>query len=178
MFANAEIAQLVEHNLAKVGVASSSLVFRSKRTAKSVVLFLFRPFSVPFFCLNVRFKTKKFYICLTPCGNSSAGRASASQAEGRGFESRFPLFMLATYARLAYRWLCAYIWFIMKDKMHTVDVDFGGSLKMSFKLSEWEMSRLKELQNQGMPIQQAISQVKNELRGLGFEPKPRNANHP
>ena len=27
----AEIAQLVEHNLAKVGVASSSLVFRSKR---------------------------------------------------------------------------------------------------------------------------------------------------
>ena len=26
---NAEIAQLVEHNLAKVGVASSSLVFRS-----------------------------------------------------------------------------------------------------------------------------------------------------
>ena len=29
--ANAEIAQLVEHNLAKVGVASSSLVFRSYR---------------------------------------------------------------------------------------------------------------------------------------------------
>ena len=28
---NAEIAQLVEHNLAKVGVASSSLVFRSKK---------------------------------------------------------------------------------------------------------------------------------------------------
>ncbi len=27
----AEIAQLVEHNLAKVGVASSSLVFRSKQ---------------------------------------------------------------------------------------------------------------------------------------------------
>ena len=29
--ANAEIAQLVEHNLAKVGVASSSLVFRSQK---------------------------------------------------------------------------------------------------------------------------------------------------
>ena len=28
---NAEIAQLVEHDLAKVGVASSSLVFRSKK---------------------------------------------------------------------------------------------------------------------------------------------------
>ena len=31
---NAEIAQLVEHNLAKVGVASSSLVFRSRKTTK------------------------------------------------------------------------------------------------------------------------------------------------
>ena len=31
---NAEIAQLVEHNLAKVGVASSSLVFRSKAKAQ------------------------------------------------------------------------------------------------------------------------------------------------
>ena len=29
---SAEIAQLVEHNLAKVGVASSSLVFRSKKS--------------------------------------------------------------------------------------------------------------------------------------------------
>ena len=29
---NAEIAQLVEHDLAKVGVASSSLVFRSKKS--------------------------------------------------------------------------------------------------------------------------------------------------
>ena len=30
-YSTAEIAQLVEHDLAKVGVASSSLVFRSKR---------------------------------------------------------------------------------------------------------------------------------------------------
>ena len=35
---NAEIAQLVEHNLAKVRVASSSLVFRSKRS-KALGLF-------------------------------------------------------------------------------------------------------------------------------------------
>ena len=35
-YAIAEIAQLVEHNLAKVGVASSSLVFRS---TKKEVLF-------------------------------------------------------------------------------------------------------------------------------------------
>ena len=31
---NAEVAQLVEHNLAKVGVASSSLVFRSKKRSQ------------------------------------------------------------------------------------------------------------------------------------------------
>ena len=36
---NAEIAQLVEHNLAKVGVASSSLVFRSiNKRARCVLL--------------------------------------------------------------------------------------------------------------------------------------------
>ncbi len=33
----AEIAQLVEHDLAKVGVASSSLVFRSKLSGNSSV---------------------------------------------------------------------------------------------------------------------------------------------
>ena len=35
----AEIAQLVEHNLAKVGVASSSLVFRSQNDSLMVVVF-------------------------------------------------------------------------------------------------------------------------------------------
>ena len=35
VFYQAEIAQLVEHDLAKVGVASSSLVFRSKVTSQS-----------------------------------------------------------------------------------------------------------------------------------------------
>ena len=35
MIQNAEIAQLVEHNLAKVGVASSSLVFRSSYKSTS-----------------------------------------------------------------------------------------------------------------------------------------------
>ena len=38
---NAEIAQLVEHNLAKVRVASSSLVFRSKREIVILVVSLF-----------------------------------------------------------------------------------------------------------------------------------------
>ena len=39
----AEIAQLVEHNLAKVGVASSSLVFRSRNqqlTEMKLLIFL------------------------------------------------------------------------------------------------------------------------------------------
>ena len=34
----AEIAQLVEHNLAKVGVASSSLVFRSREVSRNADL--------------------------------------------------------------------------------------------------------------------------------------------
>lgn len=36
----------------------------------------------------------KAYFChaqKNPCGSSSVGRASASQAEGHGFESRLPL---------------------------------------------------------------------------------------
>ena len=37
---NAEIAQLVEHDLAKVGVASSSLVFRSELNPDSFRDFL------------------------------------------------------------------------------------------------------------------------------------------
>ena len=42
---SAEIAQLVEHNLAKVGVASSSLVFRSRRQSKKTAFF---------FCISTR----------------------------------------------------------------------------------------------------------------------------
>ena len=38
---NAKVAQLVEHNLAKVGVASSNLVFRSKKASKIWKLFAF-----------------------------------------------------------------------------------------------------------------------------------------
>ena len=41
----AEIAQLVEHNLAKVRVASSSLVFRSQEKATQVVFSFFMHFS-------------------------------------------------------------------------------------------------------------------------------------
>ncbi len=61
---NAGIAQLVEHNLAKVGVASSNLVSRSNSAAP--------------YHHQIR-------------GNSSAGRAQPCQGWGREFESRFPL---------------------------------------------------------------------------------------
>ena len=37
----------------------------------------------------------------TLCGNSSVGRASAFQAVGRGFESRFPLFYAICFAHVA-----------------------------------------------------------------------------
>ena len=37
---NAEVAHLVEHDLAKVGVAGSSPVFRSKKSRKSGIFFL------------------------------------------------------------------------------------------------------------------------------------------
>ncbi len=53
--------------------------------------------------------------------------------------------------------------------MHTLDVDFGSDLRMTFNLTDWEMNRLNELQNQGLALQQALGQVKNELRSLGLE---------
>ena len=43
----AEIAQLVEHNLAKVGVASSSLVFRSQANCPKAVRFFHLSFVFP-----------------------------------------------------------------------------------------------------------------------------------
>ena len=42
----AEIAQLVEHDLAKVGVASSSLVFRSRRSRVKSGFFVSEPKSL------------------------------------------------------------------------------------------------------------------------------------
>ena len=48
VFKNAEIAQLVEHNLAKVGVAGPSPVFRSFRIVKNTFS-LKHEFIYPFF---------------------------------------------------------------------------------------------------------------------------------
>ncbi len=70
---------MVEHQPSKLRVAGSNLVSRSK---------LYRESSLIFY--TAEYDESRFgkYMC---CGNSSVGRASASQAEGRGFESRFPL---------------------------------------------------------------------------------------
>ena len=88
----AEIAQLVEHHLAKVGVASSSLVFRSIMWCHRQVV---RPRSAkPLFPSSNLGGTSIFLFSLiltTICGNSSVGRASPCQGGGREFESRFPL---------------------------------------------------------------------------------------
>ena len=55
---NAEIAQLVEHNLAKVGVASSSLVFRSENQAVTNVAACFLSIINPIWGI--------FYVDLSP----------------------------------------------------------------------------------------------------------------
>ena len=106
----AGIAQLVEHNLAKVGVASSNLVSRSTLFMKSQALCLpgiktqeivSRSSSglghCPFTAVTgVRVPYGMPYIFLRNIskkirGNSSVGRAQPCQGWGREFESRFPL---------------------------------------------------------------------------------------
>ena len=70
---NAEIAQLVEHNLAKVGVASSSLVFRSKSSSyRNVTAFLL-------LCIRIKNRFPQ------PCGKVVLYKRS--QQENKGFES-------------------------------------------------------------------------------------------
>ena len=83
----AEIAQLVEHNLAKVGVASSSLVFRSFFLCPSggMVDALVSGASVERRAGSIPVLGTSY------CGNSSVGRAQPCQGWGREFESRFPL---------------------------------------------------------------------------------------
>ena len=49
---NAEIAQLVEHDLAKVGVASSSLVFRSTEAIGNDGLFFYLCLAMPVFAIK------------------------------------------------------------------------------------------------------------------------------
>lgn len=55
--------------------------------------------------------------------------------------------------------------------MHKLSVDFGGDLKMTFNLTDWELNRVNELQNQGIPLQQALAQARGELRSFGSDHK-------
>ena len=77
----AKIAQLVEHDLAKVGVAGSSPVFRSKHHFNGSLVHLVIENLLP--------HTTAIHFPL--CENSSVGRARPCQGRGRGFESRFSL---------------------------------------------------------------------------------------
>ena len=99
------MAQLVEHNLAKVGVAGSSPVVRSIAfpdrlggpfsakwpSGKAEACKAFTPGSNPGFASRQHPGAPApvlFYIC----GHGSVGRAQPCQGWGREFESRFPLF--------------------------------------------------------------------------------------
>ena len=60
---NAEIAQLVEHNLAKVGVASSSLVFRSKKVSRDADLNFAKPDEVQLYAGRPLLRSAFFFLC-------------------------------------------------------------------------------------------------------------------
>ena len=110
------VAQLVEHDLAKVGVASSSLVFRSKDRSPLNPSQFSEPKSSGGGMVDTRdlksLARKGVWVQVPPgvlrraggdirdiigymiyalSGNSSVGRARPCQGRGREFESRFPL---------------------------------------------------------------------------------------
>ena len=126
---HADVAQLVAHHLAKVRVASSSLVIRSHFTGP--IDEMYRAFS----SAGERFpdteevtgsipvsRTKRtnnlFNQC--SCGCSAVGSASPCQGEGREFESRHPL-------NLKHLWVNAHRCFCVLPKKR-----FKGS-----KCSRW-----------------------------------------
>ena len=91
----AEIAQLVEHNLAKVRVASSSLVFRSKGLFLEA-FFIWHKLSDP---------NRQGYLAKVPCSLLEEGwggdkQESASPPTVRGLESRFPPPNLRSYKNI------------------------------------------------------------------------------
>ncbi len=96
----AGIAQLVERHLAKVEVASSSLVSRSNASHSSSGLG-HRPFTA---VTGVRtpYGTPLFRFRLLS-GNSSVGRAPPCQGGGREFEPRFPLHASHSSSGLGHR---------------------------------------------------------------------------
>ena len=55
-------------------------------------MFLFRLIFILASIASLSFQNNVLTLHTFKCGNSSVGRALASQAEGRGFEPRLPLF--------------------------------------------------------------------------------------
>ena len=77
----AEIAQLVEHNLAKVGVASSSLVFRSKKALEK---------SEAFFVIGIYRRTSLSHAPVARFrGSSAKPRVFTSPAQSSVSKHRF-----------------------------------------------------------------------------------------
>ena len=89
----AGIAQLVEHDLAKVGVASSSLVSRSIFSlCPSGGIGRRKGFKIPRLSGRASSSLASGTIFIHYiCGNSSVGRARPCQGRGREFEPRFSL---------------------------------------------------------------------------------------
>jgi hypothetical protein len=96
----AGIAQLVEHDLAKVGVASSSLVSRSKSVLSvsfqaGIAQLVEHDLAKVGVASSSLVSRSRFFDLPRHCGNSSVGRARPCQGRGREFESRFPLQILS-----------------------------------------------------------------------------------
>ena len=83
---NADVAQLVAHHLAKVRVASSSLVIRSKSPSGTFPARLAQRESA-----SLTRKRSLVQSQYRARGCSAVGSASPCQGEGREFESRHPL---------------------------------------------------------------------------------------
>ena len=130
------MAQLVEHNLAKVGVAGSSPVVRSIAfpdrlggpfsakwpSGKAEACKAFTPGSNPGFASRQHPGAPApvlFYIC----GHGSVGRAQPCQGWGRGFEPRCPL--------------------------QTQQPDYQGSRAFSYPLHRLEPERERALSKRG-----------------------------
>ena len=82
---NADVAHLVERHLAKVEVAGSSPVIRSNKNTCKSSAFLFST-NDNLICIFESLQTET-KATITKWEHSSAGRASALQAEGHRFES-------------------------------------------------------------------------------------------
>ena len=83
---NAEIAQLVEHNLAKVRVASSSLVFRSKKVSRNADLNFAKPDVVQLYMQSFSYRDGFFlFVAPYPLKHRQLQKTSCRQKGAGGF---------------------------------------------------------------------------------------------